>query len=83
MHVKRDERISLAGTDLVIVNVTQLDAGSYTCELDTDDISPLSVSHQLQILGNIVWYSIQRYKQNQSFKIWIQFRFLMKVLYIQ
>ena len=68
MHVKRDERISLAGTDLVIVNVTQADAGSYTCELDTDDISPLSVSHQLQILGNIVWYSrnINKIKVSKS-----------------
>ena len=52
MHVKRDARVSLVGTDLVIVNVSQADAGSYTCELDTDDTSPLAVSHSLQILGN-------------------------------
>jgi len=50
MHVKKDDRISLVGTDLVIVNVSQSDAGSYTCELDTDDITPLAVSHALQIL---------------------------------
>ena len=51
MHVKRDDRVSLVGTDLVIVNVTQSDAGTYTCELDTDDVTPLAVSHTLQILG--------------------------------
>lgn len=50
MHVKRDKRVSLVGTDLVIVNVSQSDAGTYTCELDTDDITPLAVSHVLQIL---------------------------------
>lgn len=54
MHVKRDDRVSLAGTDLVIVNVTQQDAGTYTCELDTDDLSPLAVSHSLQILGSLI-----------------------------
>ena len=44
-------QVSLVGTDLVIVNVSQSDAGTYTCELDTDDITPLAVSHTLQILG--------------------------------
>ena len=46
-------QVSLVGTDLVIVNVSQSDAGTYTCELDTDDITPLAVSHVLQILGKI------------------------------
>ena len=46
--------MSLVGTDLVIVNVSQSDAGTYTCELDTDDITPLAVSHVLQILGKIM-----------------------------
>lgn len=50
MHVKRDHRVSLVGTDLVIVNVSRADAGTYTCELDTDDLTPLAVSHTLQIL---------------------------------
>lgn len=47
-------QVSLVGTDLVIVNVSQSDAGTYTCELDTDDITPLAVSHVLQILGKIM-----------------------------
>ena len=51
MHVKKDERVSLVGTDLVIVNVTQSDSGSYTCELDTNEDTPLAVSHNLQILS--------------------------------
>ena len=44
-------QVSLVGTDLVIVNVSRADAGTYTCELDTDDLTPLAVSHTLQILG--------------------------------
>ena len=47
-------QVSLVGTDLVIVNVSQSDAGTYTCELDTDDVTPLAVSHVLQILGKIL-----------------------------
>ena len=47
-------QVSLVGTDLVIVNVSQADAGTYTCELDTDDVTPLAVSHVLQILGNFL-----------------------------
>jgi len=50
MHVKKDLRVSLAGTDLIVANVTEADAGEYRCELDTDDEFPLSVSHALQIL---------------------------------
>ena len=44
-------QVSLVGSDLVIVNVSRADAGTYTCELDTDDLTPLAVSHTLQILG--------------------------------
>ena len=51
MHVKKDDRVSLVGTDLVIVNVTQSDSGRYTCELDTNEENPLAVSHNLQILS--------------------------------
>ena len=36
MHVKKDPRVSLAGTDLIISNITDSDAGQYSCELDTD-----------------------------------------------
>ena len=57
-------QVSLVGTDLVIVNVSQSDAGTYTCELDTDDITPLAVSHTLQILG--------RSTVNISFNIFYQ-----------
>ena len=51
MQVKKDPRVSLAGTDLIVANVTEADAGEYRCELDTDDEFTLSVSHALQILG--------------------------------
>ena len=59
MHVKKDPRVSLAGTDLIVSNVTEGDAGEYRCELDTDDEFPLSVSHTLQILGMITKYIYQ------------------------
>ena len=57
-------KVSLVGTDLVIVNVSQSDAGTYTCELDTDDITPLAVSHVLQILGKIIDENTKRPLQN-------------------
>ena len=30
------------------------DSGKYTCELDSDEDDPLSVTHTLQILGEIL-----------------------------
>ena len=51
MHVKKDPRVSLAGTDLIISNITDSDAGQYSCELDTDQEYTLSLQHTLQILG--------------------------------
>lgn len=50
MHVKKDPRVTLAGTDLIVSNITESDAGEYRCELDTDDEYPLTLSHTLQIL---------------------------------
>jgi len=50
MLVKQDRRLSLAGTDLVLVNLTREDRGSYTCELDTDDMETLAVTHKLEML---------------------------------
>jgi len=50
MHVKKDPRVSLAGTDLIISNITDSDAGQYSCELDTDQEYTLSLQHTLQIL---------------------------------
>ena len=35
---------------IVIGNVQ--DSGKYTCELDSDEDDPLSVTHTLQILGD-------------------------------
>lgn len=52
MHVKKDPRVSLAGTDLIISNITDSDAGQYSCELDTDQEYTLSLQHTLQILGD-------------------------------
>ena len=37
---------------IVIGNVQ--DSGKYTCELDSDEDDPLSVTHTLQILGEIM-----------------------------
>ena len=42
-YVKKDLRVSLAGTDLIVSNVTEGDAGDYICKLDTDDEIPLTV----------------------------------------
>ena len=35
---------------MIIIGNVQ-DSGKYTCELDSDDDDPLSVTHTLQILG--------------------------------
>ena len=55
-YVKKDLRVSLAGTDLIVSNVTEGDAGDYICKLDTDDEIPLTVSHSLPILGTVTKY---------------------------
>ena len=63
MHVKKDPRVTLAGTDLIVSNITESDAGEYRCELDTDDEYPLTLSHTLQILGKVTLNI--KFKQNE------------------
>ena len=38
---------------MIIIGNVQ-DSGKYTCELDSDEDDPLSVTHTLQILGKIL-----------------------------
>ena len=38
---------------MIIIGNVQ-DSGKYTCELDSDEDDPLSVTHTLQILGEIL-----------------------------
>ena len=50
MKVRRDERLSLQGTDLVISGVRLKDRGLYTCEIETDRDGPVQVVHKLEVL---------------------------------
>ena len=63
MHVKKDPRVTLAGTDLIVSNITKSDAGEYRCELDTNNEYPLTLSHTLQILGKVTLNI--KFKQNE------------------
>ena len=38
----------------IIIIIGVQDSGKYTCELDSDEDDPLSVTHTLQILGEIM-----------------------------
>jgi len=56
--IKRDSRMKLVGTDLIINGVTTEDAGRYTCEIEADMEYPIEVTHTLEIL---VAPSLRRY----------------------
>ena len=50
MVVRRDRRLRLEGTNLVISDVESEDSGEYDCEIEADSDRPISVSHRLDIL---------------------------------
>ena len=50
MVVRRDRRLRLEGTNLVISNLEPEDSGEYDCEIEADSDTPISVSHKLDIL---------------------------------
>ena len=50
LMVRRDPRLRLEGTNLIITNLEAEDAGSYDCEIEAESDRPVSVSHKLDIL---------------------------------
>ena len=50
MKVRRDPRLDLIGTDLVIKKVELEDKGDYDCEVESDREVPVSIRHSLDIL---------------------------------
>ena len=50
MKVRRDKRLSLAETDLVLDKVEMGDRGDYTCQVETGDESPPMIVHTLEVL---------------------------------
>ena len=49
--IKKDSRMRLQGTNLVIDGITTEDAGRFTCEIEADMEEPIEVTHNLEILG--------------------------------
>merc|ERR1719461_2264388 len=50
MLVRRDKRLQLDGTNLVIGDLEEEDEGEYDCEIEADVDAPISVTHRLEIL---------------------------------
>ena len=50
MKVRRDDRLRLSGTDLVISGVKAKDGGEYTCQVETDSKNPIAITHRLEVL---------------------------------
>ena len=51
-QIKMDPRIERTDEQLVISNVTIWDTGVYTCEVEADLDSHITISHHLQVLGS-------------------------------
>lgn len=50
LMVRRDARLRLEGTNLVISKLEAEDAGNYDCEIEAESDRPVSVTHKLDIL---------------------------------
>jgi len=50
-QVRRDDRLSLQGTDLQISDISVEDSGEYICEVETDEDEPIAIVHSVEILG--------------------------------
>jgi len=50
MMVRRDTRLRLEGTDLIISKLETADSGQYDCEIEGDSDQLITVSHRLDIL---------------------------------
>ena len=50
MVVRRDKRLKLDGTNLIISHLEPEDSGHYDCEIEADSDRPISVTHKLDIL---------------------------------
>ena len=50
-QVRRDPRINLKETNISIRNVTVWDSGFYSCQVESDQDEPLSITHHLMVLG--------------------------------
>ena len=53
MMIRRADRIFLKGTDLQVQNVTPEDGGKYSCEIEADSEYPITVTHTLEVLGEL------------------------------
>ena len=50
MKVRRDPRVQLTNTDLVLTDLQLEDAGEYDCEVESDREVPVSIRHRLDVL---------------------------------
>ncbi len=51
MKVRRDDRIALRGTDLLLESVGEADGGEYSCEIEADQEYPVAIAHTVEVLS--------------------------------
>lgn len=72
VKVIRDERISISGTALEFSKVTSKDSGNYTCEINTDTPSYITVT--LNVLGKNMLIILFSLLQRQFIRFIVAFR---------